>query len=122
MKGQSLLSASGALDATKLQTITSRFEATGMAIQQTVTETTGSSHVAELVTASATEVEQALNTDKWRILFPGRDLLAAFAKREGLGNSVVLQNSVIKALGSGVFRVDEELSGIIETIQNDGEL
>ena len=36
---------------------------------------------------------------RWKSLYPGKRLLADFAKERGLGNPVVLQNAKIKQLG-----------------------
>lgn len=54
--------------------------------------------------------------DAWKVLMPGRRLIEEYARSEGLGSPVVLQNSLIKELATDSARVPAELRRAIRTI------
>ncbi|WP_165922297.1 AAA family ATPase [Pseudonocardia endophytica] len=122
MSGTSLVDSAGLMDPSVLATISGRFDTTAQTVRNHVSSTLEPVNVSQIVTDCASSVAGAVNDDSWRSLFPGRALLEAFCKREAIGEPIVLQNCVIKALGSGIGRIDAELGDIVRTIQSDGEL
>jgi hypothetical protein len=64
------------------------------------------------------EVENALAGDGWKTLFPGKDLLRAFAKEKNLGKSPVLENAIIKYMSGHTEWIPEDLAKIIESVIN----
>ena len=59
--------------------------------------------------------------ESWRILFPGRRLIEEYAKSEGLGKPIVLQNSLIKQLSTDPSRVPIDLRNIMRNILSDDD-
>jgi hypothetical protein len=73
---------------------------------------------------AAEEVEKAALGDGWRVLFPGKELLARLASRLGISNETILINSLIRTFAAHPERIDPELDGIVQRIlqpAGDGE-
>lgn len=77
-----------------------------------------------LVAACQSDITRALEagSDSWRVRFPGKRLLQEYARVEGLGESVVFINSLIKELGASRHRIPAELRTVIDTIAAGGTL
>jgi len=65
------------------------------------------------------EVENALASDGWKCVFPGKELLATFCKNRKLGKSPVLENAIIKTLSAHPDLIPEELAQIIKQLTGD---
>jgi hypothetical protein len=116
-KGQSIVDVNGQLDGAKLSTLRSHIEERARMVNAGLAEATSLDALDALVTEAQAAVVGALaNQDGWRSLFPGRRLLEEYAPAEGLGQPIVLQNSVIKHLGSSKGTVPTELVKIIDRV------
>lgn len=122
MKGTTLVDGSGGVDSAVGATIEARFLQAASIVEGVVKQVTNPSSVSLLVNECTSLVASAIGNGSWRSLFPGRSLLAAFCKREGIGDPVVLQNSLIKAIGAGIGQNSSELSDIISLIQADEDI
>lgn len=67
------------------------------------------------------DVLEALESDGWISLFPGKEMIESVAKRLNLGPSIGFQNSLIKELSCMRDQIDIELEGIFKAI-NDFDL
>ena len=122
MKDQSLVDATGALLTDKVAAVRSRYETAGAVVVARVNDENSAQRVASLTNDCAEQVRASLADGTWRNLFPGRQLLHSFAGRHGIKDAIVLQNTLIKALGAGTGTVPSELRDIINTIVHDREL
>lgn len=62
------------------------------------------------------EIEEALASDGWRSVFPGKELLASFCRKHQLGKSPVLENAIIKEMAAHPASVPDELRQVIEEV------
>jgi hypothetical protein len=69
-----------------------------------------------LFEACKVEIEQALNSNGWQVLFPGKELLEAFCRRSGIGKAPAFQNSIIKEMSAHRDQIPAELLRIMSEI------
>ena len=86
------------------------------AINTEITSRTAASQTETIFDEAVTRVSSALNSDDWRVLFPGRRLLQKFSKQHGLGDWPILQNLIIENMSKNPSAIPRELSLIFDTI------
>jgi energy-coupling factor transporter ATP-binding protein EcfA2 len=70
----------------------------------------------QIVDDATSAVIDALSSDGWKTLFPGRRLLQKFSSENGLGDWPVLQNLIIEKMSKTPSSIPEELKQIFDTI------
>ncbi len=65
-----------------------------------------------------TEVLNALNTNLWLDIFPGKEMIALVAKRFGISHVISFQNSLIKEFANNREQIDPELIEIFKVINS----
>jgi hypothetical protein len=120
--GQSLVDATGAVDQQLVDIAQRKFGETASQIKTEITTALAPSTIAALTDECASEVSASLTGDGWRVLLPGRDILKAFCSDLSLGKQVVLQNSVIRALASGIGSITSELKDVMTAVSSDADL
>lgn len=93
-----------------------RFSEAAKRIDNELEASLSSSAVEGIIAAAEAEVADALKSDKWLDLFPGKELLEMSAKRLGISNPIPLQNSLIKEMSVTRDRIPDELASIAKSI------
>jgi predicted ATPase len=93
-----------------------KFSETSGSIHKALTEQLSNEAIEEIISTSENEVKEALETNGWLALFPGKELIELSAKSLGITNTISFQNSIIKELASNRERIDDELTKIFEKI------
>lgn len=124
MNRQSILQPNGELDLAKIASLQRQVADKARTINDSLAASTEPNQLQALISQYQAEVQQAIvgNDQKWRSLFPGRRLLEEYARSEGLGNPVVLQNNLIKELAATPEKVAPELRRVIQNIVNEETL
>lgn len=118
LRGEKMMDSAGVWDAEKvnvLQTnLLEKVEVVIADLNSTVTE----AKLDALLTQYKAEISNSVSvvTDQWMTLFPGKQLLEMYSKKEGLGAPIVLQNSLIKELSSMPNRIPLELKQLVNCI------
>jgi hypothetical protein len=118
-KGQSIVDNEGAVDSANITVICDRIDERAASINGALAIATNPSAIKDLVRSCCTELEGAVNEDggdAWRVIFPGKQLLQEYAKVCELGNPPVLENTLIKQLGSRPELVARELRQVVDRI------
>jgi hypothetical protein len=75
--------------------------------------------LSELINLTTDEVKKALSFDdgptSWRYVFPGKALIAGFAKTKGV-ESIALQNSVLAAMAGDASTIPDDLKSLMTAI------
>lgn len=118
MSRQSILKPNGELDSAKVEQLKQQVVTKTATINSSLAASTEPAQLDVLIAQYRDEVRQAImgSNQKWRSLFPGRRLLEEYARAEGLGKAIVLQNNLIKELSAAPERVAPELRRVIESI------
>lgn len=116
-EGESFMLADGSWDSSKLGAFEERLRRKITETNTTLAEETEQSKLAKLVEECRNKIDAALSSDGWISLFPGRNLLQLYAKKETLGSYVAFQNSLIKEMKASA-KIPDELKSIIETIES----
>ncbi|WP_321321881.1 AAA family ATPase [Labilibaculum sp.] len=93
-----------------------KFVEISTSINQTLSSSLSQSHIETMIQSCETEVKNALESDLWLDLFPGKELLENVGKSLGITNTISLQNSIIKEFASNKERIDNELITIFDRI------
>jgi hypothetical protein len=119
LQGESIIDSSGTFDAVKLDTLKMRIIERVRQVNSALTSLTSSSSLESLIATNQEEIRKAIfdEGDGWRVLFPGKRMLAEYAKLEALGNPLIFQNSLIKEMAS-LNLVPEELRLVVKQISN----
>lgn len=115
-----IIDSSGSFDAEKVKTLETRVLARASDLNSGLAALTSATAVAKLICNHQHEIRTALtgDDDNWRILFPGKRLMEEYTKTEGLGDPLILQNSLIKEMATSMDLVPEELRIVIRRISN----
>lgn len=122
MQGEVILDANGQWLTDKVEALTARLSVRAKEVGDALTAITNEDAIGEITRQCQVEVKAALDgeNDGWRVVFPGKQLLEAYASQEGLGKTPAFQNSLIKELSIDRARIPPELARIIETIASGG--
>ncbi len=122
MEKQTIVDSGGKIDSTKIDILKNKIFARLKQINDELFAEAKPESIDVLITNSLNEVRQAINdnSDSWKSLFPGKRLLEVYAKNEGLGEPLVLQNSLIKELSTNPEKIPSELRNVIRIIANGG--
>jgi energy-coupling factor transporter ATP-binding protein EcfA2 len=85
-------------------------------VDEEIRARTSASHLERIVDEATADVVNALASEGWKSLFPGRKLLQDFSSQNGLGDWPVLQNLVIEEMSKNPATIPEELKRIFTTI------
>src|SRR5215216_2534959 len=102
LQGESIIDSTGSFDTAKLDTLKTRTIEKVSQVNSALTSLTSSSSLESLIASNQEEVRKAIfdEGDGWRVLFPGKRMLAEYAKLEALGNPLIFQNSLIKEMAA----------------------
>lgn len=118
MRGEETLDDDGQWIPAKTNAMTARFVEKAQEVADALSGSTSNPAIGELVLMCQSEVKAALDgeDDGWRILFPGKELIDAYASQQGLGRRPAFHNSLIKELSTNPDHIPPELARIIEVI------
>lgn len=117
-QGDVVLDVSGSWVPAKLSAFSAQLGSKVSAINSELASRTDATSLQVLIEECKAQIDDAIapSGDGWRVLFPGKELLARFAKRNNLGEPVVLINSLIKELADKPARIPVELRQVIDII------
>jgi hypothetical protein len=117
-QGESIVDSTGTFDAAKVNTLKTHVTARVTQANSSLAALTSSTSLEALISGYQEEVRTAIidEGDRWRVLFPGKRMLGEYARLEGLGNPLVLQNSLIKEMATSLNLVPEELKIVVSKI------
>jgi predicted ATPase len=96
-----------------------KFGSTSNEINTTLSTVLSEKSIEKMIEKCEIEVKEALETEEWLSLFPGKELLESSAKSLTITNTISFQNSIIKEFASSRDSIDSELKEIFNKI-NEG--
>lgn len=93
-----------------------KFHRTSEIIKEFFSDRLNSKSVQEIISNCENEVKLSLESNEWKNLFPGKELIEKFAKNLEISNFISFQNSIIKELSTNQDQIDKELQLIFNQI------
>lgn len=84
---------------------------------KTITDMTAETRFSDYFSKCKQEVEDALNSEQWLDLFPGKELIIEYSKKIGLGKEPTFINSIIRELRY-LDKIPSELKKIVDNIMS----
>jgi energy-coupling factor transporter ATP-binding protein EcfA2 len=94
----------------------SKFNESSTKIYEEITSSLSQNVIESIVSRCEIEVKEALDSDGWLSLFPGKELIEMVSKDLGIVNAISLQNSLVKELAIRRENIDPEIEEIFEVI------
>jgi hypothetical protein len=118
MNGQNVFDDSGKWNSEGVNNLKNVYYQKVESINKNLFEVTKPDNIENLIKSCQEELYQAVfgPGDGWKSVLPGRRLLQEYAKLEGLGDPIILQNSLKKELSVSPERVLPELHEVIQKI------
>ena len=113
LDGELSYSQSAGWDTAKMAIMQKQLDAKCQSVANALAERAGTHKFGDLFAECQREVEQALASDGWISVFPGKQLLEQLCKTLSIGKQPILQNSIIKEMAGQPARVPAELQSII---------
>jgi predicted ATPase len=119
-QGQRFLSSDSSWDIEKVEAFRAKLLKQVEKTNSSLNSVTSETEINRIISESQVKVEAAVSDESngWRTLFPGRKVLEEYSRKYGLGEPIVLQNSLIKHFSNNPESIPEELSKVIHTISN----